>query len=154
MHCPRDRKPLEPFTLHGLAVERCPFCAGMWLDYEELDQLEDTVFPEDDFKGSLIFREHSTREPCPRCEEPMREFKYRLHDLVLEHCPNLHGFWLDAGEDERVLETLMQRASRLEKKAEAEREWAAALRKLRSPALANRLRPLLTRRSQDAGQEG
>lgn len=146
MHCPRDRKPLQPFTLHGLAVERCPFCGGLWLDYQELDQLEDTVFAQDELKGSLIFKERATREPCPRCDAPMLEFKYRLHDLVLEHCPNLHGFWLDAGEDERLLSLLEQRARRLESKAEAERQWAAALRRLRSPSFADRLRAELARR--------
>ena len=34
--CPRDGEPLTKHTLHGVAVDTCPVCEGMWLDKGEL----------------------------------------------------------------------------------------------------------------------
>ena len=144
MHCPRDHTALQPFALGAIALDRCPDCAGMWLDYSELDQLEDSVFSDDDFKGTLVFRDESTALRCPICDEPLRQFKYRLHDLVLDHCPNHHGFWLDAGEHFRIIQLLNERAEALKQKIEAEREWAKALNRFRSPSFLERLRALLS----------
>ena len=39
MHCPKDGHDLVAITLHGVQVERCPSCEGMWEDKGELDQL-------------------------------------------------------------------------------------------------------------------
>jgi Zn-finger nucleic acid-binding protein len=142
MRCPRDNTELESFDLHGIPVDRCPKCAGLWLDYSELDELEDTVFSDDEFKGTLVFSDTATSLPCPVCGKPLKQFKYRLNDLVLEHCPNMHGFWLDAEEDARVQDLLKRRAKALGRKSEAEKEWAKALKRLRSPSFADKLKGL------------
>jgi Zn-finger nucleic acid-binding protein len=142
MLCPRDKTTLEPFDLHGISVDRCPECAGLWLDCAELDELEDAVFDADEFKGTLVFSDQTTSLLCPICQKPLRAFKYRLNDLVLEHCPELHGFWLDADEEHRIHELLQERSKDLAAKAEAERDWANTLRRLRSPTLAQKLRDL------------
>jgi hypothetical protein len=33
--CPRDGGELHPRKLHGVAIEECPNCKGMWLDEGE-----------------------------------------------------------------------------------------------------------------------
>src|SRR5262245_56209060 len=33
--CPKDGGKLEPRKLHGVAIEECPNCKGMWLDAGE-----------------------------------------------------------------------------------------------------------------------
>ena len=37
-----------------IEVDSCPNCRGMWLDFNELDKLEDVVFDDDAHKGSLV----------------------------------------------------------------------------------------------------
>jgi Zn-finger nucleic acid-binding protein len=70
----------------------------------------------------------------------MKEFKYRLYDLVLEHCPASHGFWLDGGEDKRVLELMERREGDIGRKLSAEGSWNKTLRSLRSPSFVDRIK--------------
>ncbi len=110
-------------------VDACPNCRGMWLDFNELDALEDVVFDEDVHKGSLVHFQTRTEFPCPHCEAKLDEFQYRLYDLRLDTCmENNHGFWLDAGEDERVMEIMQKRASETQRKVNAEAEWKQLLK--------------------------
>lgn len=114
-----------------MEVDFCPICRGMWLDFDELDQLEDVAFDQDNKKGSLVHREENTTLPCPHCGDRLQEFQYRLYSLKLDFCPiNRHGFWLDAGEDERVLDIMRQRAGEIQRKSSAESEWKAVLKSL------------------------
>lgn len=37
MKCPKDGYDLASSTYHGVQIETCPHCGGMWLDAGELD---------------------------------------------------------------------------------------------------------------------
>lgn len=116
-----------------IEVESCPTCRGMWLDAHELDQLEDTAFDDDHHKGSLVHFQSKTLYPCPHCGNGLDEFQYRLYDLKLDYCAtNGHGFWLDAGEDERVMEIMRQRAKDIQRKLDAEIIWKQTLKEMHS----------------------
>ena len=143
MQCPKCQIELEPFTYKQIPVDRCPSCEGMWFDYEELDMLEDKEFAMDDLKGSLIHREQETDMKCPRCGKPMRRFQYRLYSLELEYCVEGHGFWLDKGEEQRVLAIMSQREKDMERKFKAEDEWNKMLKRFRNRTFFDRLRNLL-----------
>ena len=39
MHCPKCGQDLVPVKLHGVEVDRCPACDGLWLDAGELGQV-------------------------------------------------------------------------------------------------------------------
>ena len=131
MECPKCAAVLTKKYYKGMMeVDYCPNCRGMWLDYEELDKLEDIAFDEDRYKGSLIHRECDVEWKCPICSAQMREFQYRLYDLKLDLCPEKHGFWLDAGEDERVMEIMHIQQSRIKRKVDAESEWKQVLKGL------------------------
>jgi len=133
MECPKCATALIKKYYKGmLEVDYCPNCRGMWLDFDELDKLEDVAFDEDRYKGSLIHRECDVACKCPICGQPMREFQYRLYDLKLDYCIEKHGFWLDAGEDERVLEIMHAQQTRIERKKDAETEWKQVLKGLHS----------------------
>jgi Zn-finger nucleic acid-binding protein len=43
---------------------------------------------------------------------------------------NDHGFWLDAGEDERVMEAMRKRAGDVQRKVSAEAEWRQILKNM------------------------
>ena len=129
MNCPKCSSELTKKFYKGMfEVESCPNCRGMWLDFHELDKLEDVVYAEDAHKGSLVHFQRQTDFPCPHCGAKLDEFQYRLYDLNLDTCAeNDHGFWLDAGEDERVMEIMQKRAGDIKRKLDAESEWRQML---------------------------
>ncbi len=129
MNCPKCKSGLIKKFYKGMfEVDSCPNCRGMWLDFDELDKLEDVVFDEDERKGSLVHYQTRTDLSCPQCGAMLDEFQYRLYDLRLDACTaNGHGFWLDAGEDERVMEIMQKRAGEMERKINAEAEWRQIL---------------------------
>jgi len=90
MKCPKCGTTLvKKFYKGMMEVECCPNCRGMWLDFDELDRLEDVVFDLDQYKGSLVHREMETNYFCPHCESHLQEFQYRLYDLKLDTCENV-----------------------------------------------------------------
>src|SRR5579871_1721979 len=140
MKCPVDNAELAPAHRDGLDVEACPTCKGMWLTREELDELEDEALELFDYeKGTLVLESEPSERKCPECGEAMRQFDYRAYDLLLEYCPAGHGFWLDAGEDRRVLELIRQEEDHEERSHKAEARWAAELRHLRSGGVIEKL---------------
>ena len=142
MICPSCNSSLKPKSYKGIEVDACPECEGMWLDFEELDQLEDTVFSSDELKGTTIFATFPSTRACAKCGEPMKRFKYRYYDLELEFCEKEHGFWLDRGEEKRVLELMQQEKDSLGRKFDLEETWAKTLRGLKSKDFLSKLRDL------------
>jgi len=131
MKCPKCGNTLVKKSYKGMMeVDSCPNCRGMWLDFDELDRLEDIAFDDDAHKGSLVHRQNATNFPCPQCESPLEEFQYRLYDLRLDTCQNGHGFWLDAGEDVRVMGIMAVRAAEIQRKVDAESEWRGVLKSM------------------------
>jgi Zn-finger nucleic acid-binding protein len=115
----------------------------MWLEHDELEELEDEVFDFGDrWKGTLEFTASATTDKCPECPALLQRFKYRFYDLEMEFCPNQHGYWLDADEDTRVLELMKKEESDLKRKLLAEDKWTGILRRMRSPSFFSKLRDL------------
>ncbi len=133
MNCPKCETSLAKKFYKGMMeVDYCPACRGMWLDLDELDRLEDTVYQDDRNKGSLIHRQEIKNWKCPVCGEPLFEFQYRLYNLKLEICINDHGFWLDAGEDERVIQIMKNHSINIHRKKGVESEWKLLLNEFHS----------------------
>jgi Zn-finger nucleic acid-binding protein len=115
----------------------------MWLEQPDLEVLEDEVFDFGErWKGTLIFNSTLTTDKCPECSAPLQRFKYRFYDLEMEHCPNEHGYWLEADEDTRVLELMKKEEGDLKRKLLAEDRWSRTLRHMRSRSFFDRLREL------------
>lgn len=132
MNCPKCTTGLVKKYYKGMIeVDYCPQCRGMWLDFHELDRLEDMGFDNDSHKGSLVHHSTPTKFPCPVCAAHLHEFQYRLYDLKLDICAEHdHGFWLDAGEDERVVAIMRERNKQTHRKLDAEDEWKQTLKHL------------------------
>ena len=84
-----------------LSYDVCDKCGSLWLDRGELDKMAFQV------AGSIEFCSEEeagiaerTPKNCPRCDDvslvPVR-FLGKT-DIILDHCRNCGGFWLDAGE--------------------------------------------------------
>ena len=142
MNCPRCNSALKIETHKGIEVDRCPKCEGMWLDYHELDQLEDTVLDIDPTKGTMFFSSQGSELACPKCQEEMKWFRYRHYNLELDFCEAEHGFWLDKGEEKRVLEIMDQRIKDLKRSASAEVQWDSFLSGLKSKSFMNKVKDL------------
>ena len=124
LRCPRDGGQLHSEKDHALEIEACPTCKGAWYDFGELAELEATVSRDEAALAGML--EYSKRESelrCPLCEKAMVAFDYRATSLELDACPDEHGFWLDAGESERVRELMRGRASDVQRSATAQQRW-------------------------------
>lgn len=142
MNCPKCSAELREHTLKDINVQRCPECAGTWLDFEELDELEDTVFDKDSLKGSIILKTMPGNAKCPVCGKLMKKFNYRLYDLELDHCEEHHGFWLDKGEEDRVIAVMKEEVKRTAREFTLEDEWSSVLKSLKSKSFVTRVREL------------
>ena len=123
MNCPRDHAELKTEQEHGIAVDRCHTCNGAWFDYGELAELESGAANEEQRRGTMEYAARPSELPCPQCGQPMHAFNYRAYNLELDACSQEHGFWLDAGESERVREIMRERAAGLERSRSAETRW-------------------------------
>jgi len=142
MNCPRCGGELQLEDYRGIEVDRCPVCQGMWLDYGELEQLEEVVLDRDQIQGTTVYSPLEGELPCPKCGEAMQRFSYRAYSLELDLCRQGHGTWLDAGEEKRVMEVMEQRIKNLDRKAKAEAEWSDFIRKVGSPSFFSKVKGL------------
>ena len=138
MNCPNCGGELAPARRDGLDVESCPACKGLWLTAQELESLEDEAYDLGK-KGELVFNGEPSARKCPECASALETFQYRDYDLFLELCPQRHGYWLDAGEDARVLQLMQAEEHALKRTFKAEDRWAWHLRHWRRPDIIDRL---------------
>ena len=127
MNCPRCDVALDEKTFKGIEIDHCPECKGLWLDFHELDQLEDHAMDDDERKGMIEYARRESDISCPHCHEVMETFNYRAHDLPIDHCKNQHGYWLDEDEEKKVLDIMKQRVQDLKRSSSAEESWAQFL---------------------------
>lgn len=110
MDCPRDETPLMSARVDGeVVVDTCARCGGLWLDEGELRRLEDLYrsrvdrIPDepDAMTAALQMAKQKNLPPagCPTCGDTMVREEYGLASQILvDHCPQGHGCWLDKGE--------------------------------------------------------
>jgi len=126
--CPRDGTQLTLGSEYGVEIDRCGGCRGAWYDNDELAALEATVASEDDRRGMIDYAKRESELDCPVCARRMRAFNYRAYNLELDACTEEHGFWLDAGEAERVRQIIEERVAGLRRAGQAEVDWHNAKR--------------------------
>lgn len=109
MKCPRCAKEMGA-QIKGqgadvFEVDTCDTCGGIWLDAEELNKMDDNFFVavEEITYSPAKTNESDKSLGCPRCSGPMDKVHPEEFDtLVLDNCPTCKGFWLDAGELEKM----------------------------------------------------
>ena len=142
MECPRCKVALRQKTYKQIEMDTCPECKGLWLDHPEMDELEDIVMDDDPSKGTMIYAVRKSNISCPKCYGPMRIFNYRAYDLPIDECENQHGFWLDHGEEQRVMELMRQRIKNIRRSRKAEKDWSELLIKLKSKSFSDKMKNL------------
>ena len=112
--CPDCHVSLRPITYEGIEIETCDTCGGDFLDSHELGkivQIRQVKFNEQELQ-SIAQAEPITGVPvaevdnpviCPKCVQAMDPINYG-HDsgIIIDRCALCGGFWLDAGELQKV----------------------------------------------------
>ncbi len=142
MNCPRCDVALNEKFHMGIEVDHCPECKGLWLDFHEMDQLEDHAMDDDERKGMMEYSRRASDIACPKCHEVMETFNYRAYNLPIDHCKNQHGYWLDEGEEKKVLELMEQRVQDLKRSSSAEEHWSKFMTSGKSRSFLSKVKDL------------
>ena len=111
--CPRCKGQLDVTKVDDVEVEVCPSCHGIFLDAGELSQV--TVESSGDIEFCTATDKALQSEDgrgiidCPKCETrpAMRKVEFlSVSEIVLDHCDQCRGLWLDSGELDQVNECL------------------------------------------------
>ncbi len=74
----------------------------------------------------------------------METLKYGAHDLQNDHSKNEQGYWLDAGEEKKVLDVMKQRVSDLKRVESAEDSWSKFLERGGTRSFLTKVKDLFT----------
>jgi len=144
LNCPRCNVALTEKKYKDIDVDHCPQCKGLWLEFHELDQLEDHAMDNDDAKGMIEYARRESDISCPHCNETMETFNYRAHALPIDHCKNEHGYWLDEGEEKKVLDVMKQRVRDLKRSSSAEESWSKFMERGGTRSILTKVKDLFT----------
>ena len=102
MKCPKcQTETLGEFSVHGVAVDRCASCAGIWCDAHELVELlaEEASYVATLRRGHAKEEMEGKKGRCPRDgSELLRVYSSIESSVILDACPDCRGIWLDGGE--------------------------------------------------------
>lgn len=119
--CIKCEESMRKRMLHGVEIDCCPGCGGLWLDRGEIRQLADKVDPEtlrainshaadSDQQPALALRSSSTIEqPCPACAGKLSQATFDT--FVVERCVACEGIYLDPGQLAKAMETVTSRGN-------------------------------------------
>jgi uncharacterized protein len=102
MDCPKCDAMLEAITYHGVTVQRCTKCQGIWFPGIEHKELKAMKGAESiDIGSAELGEEYDTVKDvhCPECDKVMERVadKFQPH-IHYETCSRGHGVFFDAGE--------------------------------------------------------
>ena len=84
-----------------ISYDMCEKCGSLWLDAGELDKMAFKVAGSIEYCSREKVDEPATKvKKCPRCNDFNLDRVRFLDstDIILHHCRNCGGFWLDGGE--------------------------------------------------------
>ncbi|HZU37578.1 MAG TPA: zf-TFIIB domain-containing protein [Gemmataceae bacterium] len=117
--CPRCRTTLNAQQHGDISLERCERCGGYWMSGEDLKTLVDlNRAPAREASTEVSSRRTEWQDPasCWQCGLPLEAFTYAGDSgVVLDKCPGCGKLWLDAGELERVVQTVSASENNLDR---------------------------------------
>ena len=105
MDCPVCNKELHRAEIADslFSASTCPSCKGLWFVKGELDRVDDSVWTDVEALPMVPATVNAPRRSCPECKEAMESLSPRdAAGLVVDRCSRCLGFWLDAGELDRM----------------------------------------------------
>ena len=100
--CPVCDTEMAVLELHGVEIDYCFSCGGIWLDSGELEELIGDEKKSDEiihlFKDVTSTNKEKKR-PCPICGKAMKKVEVQLENpVIIDKCPKEHGIWFDKDE--------------------------------------------------------
>ncbi len=110
MNCPACSNELTETKLGGVTVDVCKGgCAGIWFDAFELQKVDEQEEISDEWllnieRDPAVQVDSSAKRACPRCDDVKlkRHFFTAKRKIGVDLCPGCGGYWLDAGELEKI----------------------------------------------------
>jgi uncharacterized protein len=100
--CPKcENSTMTKISFHGVEVDRCPQCGGIWFDILEQEDLKKKKGSEATDTG--VAKAQTTKQAqkldCPKCHTRMSPtHDIRQPHIVFEKCSICYGVFFDAGE--------------------------------------------------------
>lgn len=101
LNCNSEMVNYDVTTKNGeISYDVCEKCGSLWLDAGELDKMAFQVAGSIEFSSDEEEKTRGSAKKCPRCDdcELSRVRFLGETDIMLDHCRNCGGFWLDGGE--------------------------------------------------------
>lgn len=110
MKCPACDRELRPIQVGSVAVDVCEGgCGGIWFDAFELGKVDEPHEAAGDpltgiRRDPTVKIDLQRKRECPHCAGiKLKRHRFsRTSQVEVDHCPNCAGYWLDAGELERI----------------------------------------------------
>ena len=109
--CPACFNALTSIQVGAVNVDVCRGCGGIWFDAFELQRVDEEHETAGDWllqieRAQRIQVDTQTKRECPRCEgvKLKRRFYSPRRQVEIDECPGCGGYWLDAGELEKIRE--------------------------------------------------
>lgn len=102
MNCPKCAAVMEEVGFHGVVVDRCTGCRGLWFDLLEHDDLKlmkgsEVIDDGDAERGARLNK--VVNIDCPKCKTRMIQMvDAKQPHIHYESCTSCHGAFFDAGE--------------------------------------------------------
>jgi len=125
----RDKKELsEKIKIGDVKIDRCPKCAGLWFEKDELRLAKDKKAPEarwvdieikdkslnwfhfDLWKDKVKFKVKKGIKFCPIDEIPLYQVNYGDTPIEVDVCGICFGIWLDKGEFKKITDYVKNKA--------------------------------------------
>jgi Zn-dependent protease with chaperone function len=107
MKCPSCNQLtlVETMTKSNVLVDICKTCKGVWLDRGEVFFFSRKPRELERLLASELHTEVPSLRECPRCHTKLAESPFMRPDLLVDRCPQCEGYWFDAGELEKAMQT-------------------------------------------------
>lgn len=110
MKCPACDRQLSEVQVGAVAVDVCQGgCGGLWFDAFELQRVDEQHEAAGEHLVNIrrdpkLRVDHSRKRACPRCDgvNLKRHFFSPKIKVEVDVCPGCAGYWLDAGELEKI----------------------------------------------------
>ena len=105
------------FTEYGfIVVDVCPDCRGAWFDKGELDRFDESIWVDAErIPFDEVPSDHK-RARCPKCGVDLEALSPTdARGVTVDRCPKCEGFWLDAGELEKIQDVTAEAHSNMAK---------------------------------------
>jgi len=123
MICPRCSNELELTKFSEVPVHECSQCHGVWFERGELEHTADQATPDlawMDFElwnDQELFNVAESALSCPADGQGLAAIHYGDTGVVVDHCVNCGGVWLDAGEFEHIIQALKDESAAMSSSA-------------------------------------